>query len=174
MPPQEPPDIREKFDRNASRRDRHASNRFLDNIPIRNSLGSEHPRHTTEGRPLVPVAHLSRRTESPMTSQSSQWEQSDDDESYSPTASEVDALEESICDYETQSTLAESTDVSQSVSHTTYVGSASYLHDGETESGITYPSLSGYIDEPEPQKPSSLIDRLRLIWRELLLLDGLT
>lgn len=159
MPPQEPRKWEAfGFDKSSQHRHRQ-TNTFLDNIPVRNSLKTP---QIAEESPLAAEAKPPRLQ--PTNPHGSLWAPSDD-ESYSPTASEFDALEESICDYETQSTLAEDTNASQIVSHVS--SSASYSHDAGARFIASFPSLSRSVDESEPQMARSLEDRLRLVWRRL-------
>lgn len=83
-------------------------------------------------------------------------------ESYSPTSSEVDALEESFYDYEIQSS-----NVAQKASSANY----NYINDDDTDSttSSTYLSLPDTADDTLADAPRSLKDRLRFVWRMLCL-----
>lgn len=156
-------------------------NRSLDNIPVRTSVGTASKLkdgrfpvaadHRHDDPPVVTKQDLADITETlkPMETQHSQ--SLPDDESYSPTASEIDVLEESFYDYEVQSTLAEGTDVfSQNVSQMSQIASsAGYVRDAATQSPISCPSPSSSVEDLEPcmfSDPKSLHHRLRMIWRE--------
>lgn len=165
-----------------SSQDRHRQvNRTLDNVPVRNSLRAPH-NITTNDFPLLPpdleadgrdhqipaegfATSPSRAAEPHLPPQPRP-----DEDSYSPTASEFDALEESICDYETQSTLAEDASVSQRVP-LSIPSSASHVQDDdgdgdETQSDMPRPSRPSSVDDLEPQACRSLEDRLRSVWRK--------
>lgn len=156
--------------------------RSLDDIPVRNS-----PRKasvSSDGRfpvaaddgdgdaPLGTRRDPADRPDTPTSIMAFQPSQSplDDDGSYSPTASEFDALEESFYDYEVQSTLADDTctDVfSQDVSQ--IASSASYVRDAATQSPMSSLSPSSSVEDLKPHMspdPKSLQHRLRMIWRE--------
>lgn len=133
------------------------NNKSLDHVPMRSQTSSSRARDLPQQVLYPKLIGLPSPSPPPVEPQS-----------YSPTSSEIDALEASYFDYEAQSSNAVdgpgiSTVASQKAS------SANYIQDDDTDSttSSSYLSLPDTADGTLVDAPKSLKDRLRSVWRML-------
>lgn len=151
------------------------TSRFLDSVPVR------HVQRAAPGEVSYPVlgppnadddllsqsdGDSTAHPSGPLLPASSSQESSSgiNQESCSPTSSEIDALEESFYDLEIQSTPTEEVLDSKPASQNT-ASSADYIEDAVSPTPVSH--LSRWSSEDlELHMSGSIGDRLRLVWRK--------
>lgn len=170
MPPNNMDNHQEEWNR------AHQANIALEKVPIRGHGGHDWIRgplsgpgqtnnHGTSHQPLMHNVRSSSERSLPVSypvlpTSSSQ----PDPQSYSPTSSDIDALEESFLDLEIQSTRIDGGAKSKSTSQT--ASSANYSQGSGTRTPASLSSPWGLMEDLEFHMNSSIEDRLPAVWRE--------
>lgn len=151
-------------------------NRSLDDVPMRTGqrqkASKDDTSHDNGGPSSSRTRNLPKQVVYPQlptlsTSSSSATEQ---EESYSPTTSEIDALEESFFDYEIQSSnVLDNVGPGISAVAAQQASSANYIQNNDDDASSTtsssYLSLPETADETLVEAPKSLKERLHSVWR---------
>lgn len=147
-------------------RRQHGTMRSLDNVPMRNStaMGDAHgnPSHASK------VNYMPQQVLYPTLPElTSPSPSSVERESYSPTSSEIDALEEISFDYEIQSNNLIDNAGTPTVA-SKLASSANYIQDDTASTtSSSYLSLPDTMHEFLVDAPKSLAELLHLAWRTL-------
>lgn len=144
----------------------YQANRSLDNVPTRNQRTLQVPRGHSSRLGQADVADQSTQTVSNVSSQGVQSSAPQpDQESYSPTSSDIDALNESFFEFDIQSSVTEGETSSKSASQN--ASSVNYTQITRSQSPTSILSQSSSMNDLELHMPDSIEDRLQIIWRKL-------